>query len=185
MSTEPTPVRSPDCPVDRPQCEGPGTYYCDDVIWGSACRRHFERLAAGDETPAENLARRFHEAYERLAPSFNYSTREASAKPWSQVPIRNKRLMVAVAQELLDQTPAGGCSSGEGSEPPVEQKADVVSADPPAGSIEERLRRHRLTVNDGKVFRFLSCSCGLNAGWADLEGWEKHVADEIRLGAVR
>jgi hypothetical protein len=47
------------------------------------------------------LARRFHEAYERLAPSFGYKTREASAVPWEDVPEQNKRLMVAVAGEVL------------------------------------------------------------------------------------
>ncbi|MGW4639574.1 hypothetical protein ACWEN6_13650 [Sphaerisporangium sp. NPDC004334] len=52
---------------------------------------------------AELVARAFHESYERLAPSFGYATREASAVPWEDVPERNKRLMVAVAAELLDQ----------------------------------------------------------------------------------
>lgn len=49
----------------------------------------------------EALAMRFHEAYERLAPSFGYSTREASAKPWADVPADNKALMIAVCAELL------------------------------------------------------------------------------------
>jgi nucleotide-binding universal stress UspA family protein len=61
---------------------------------------------AADRTPiatpaAEDLARRFHETYERLAPQHGYETREASAKPWEQVPDTNKRLMVAVCAELL------------------------------------------------------------------------------------
>jgi hypothetical protein len=55
---------------------------------------------------AEALARRFHEAYERLAPAFGYQTREASAKPWEQVPDNNRALMTAVCAELLaDRTP--------------------------------------------------------------------------------
>jgi hypothetical protein len=54
-------------------------------------------------SPAEKLARRFHETYERLAPDYGYKTREASAVPWEDVPFQNKRLMIAVAQELLDQ----------------------------------------------------------------------------------
>ena len=49
----------------------------------------------------EALAQRFHEAYERLAPSFGYETREASAKPWADVPDQNKRLMIAVCGEML------------------------------------------------------------------------------------
>jgi hypothetical protein len=50
---------------------------------------------------AEDIARRFHEAYERLAPSFGYYTRPASAVAWEQVPIHNRELMVAVVAELL------------------------------------------------------------------------------------
>lgn len=51
---------------------------------------------------ALDLAQQFHDAYERLAPDFKYSTREASAKPWSDVPPENRALMIAVAQEILD-----------------------------------------------------------------------------------
>jgi hypothetical protein len=50
---------------------------------------------------AEELARRFHEHYERLAPDFGYDTREASAVPWEQVPEPNRSLMIAVATEVL------------------------------------------------------------------------------------
>lgn len=53
----------------------------------------------------EEIARAFHEAYERLAPSFGYKTREASAKPWSEVPEQNRNLMIAVV-ESLDLAPA-------------------------------------------------------------------------------
>jgi hypothetical protein len=51
---------------------------------------------------AEILAQKFHETYERLAPDYGYKTREASAKPWSEVPQQNKSLMIAVCQELID-----------------------------------------------------------------------------------
>jgi hypothetical protein len=51
----------------------------------------------------EEIAREFHEAYERLAPDFGYKTREASAKPWAEVPEQNKRLMIAVVRELIDR----------------------------------------------------------------------------------
>lgn len=50
---------------------------------------------------AEIVAQRFHEAYEELAPSHGYETREASRKPWSEVPENNKSLMVAVVAHLL------------------------------------------------------------------------------------
>lgn len=49
---------------------------------------------------AEQLAKCFHEAYERLAPSFEYETRKASAVPWADVPEKNKRLMIAVCGEI-------------------------------------------------------------------------------------
>ncbi len=52
-------------------------------------------------TPAEQVARAFHESYERLAPRYGYRTREASARPWDEVPEDNRRLMVAVAADLL------------------------------------------------------------------------------------
>lgn len=51
---------------------------------------------------AEKLARRFHEAYERLAPSFGYETRPETRAfdPQSE----NGQLMVAVCSELLAQS---------------------------------------------------------------------------------
>jgi len=49
------------------------------------------------------IAHAFHETYERLAPDHSYETREASAKPWAEVPRENQVLMVAVAAELLDR----------------------------------------------------------------------------------
>ena len=49
----------------------------------------------------DQLARRFHETYERLAPSFGYETRKASAVPWEDVPEQNRALMTAVCAELL------------------------------------------------------------------------------------
>jgi hypothetical protein len=49
----------------------------------------------------EQLAQRFHESYERQAPSCGYETRKESAKPWSEVPEKNKTLMIAVCKEML------------------------------------------------------------------------------------
>jgi len=82
-----------------------------DYIDGEIASRAAARTAAfgapvqplpGD-TPvtAETIARRFHEAYERLAPTFGYETRVESAVPWEQVPEHNRRLMEAVAAEVL------------------------------------------------------------------------------------
>jgi hypothetical protein len=52
---------------------------------------------------AEPIARRFHDLYEELAPTVGYETRDASRKPWADVPAQNKELMVAVVQRLLDE----------------------------------------------------------------------------------
>jgi hypothetical protein len=51
---------------------------------------------------AVDLARLFHEEYERLAPNFGYSTREASAVPWDDVPDANRDLMVATAAAVIE-----------------------------------------------------------------------------------
>lgn len=52
---------------------------------------------------AESLAQLFHETYERRAPDFGYETRKATAVPWEEIPddSANKRLMIAVAEEVL------------------------------------------------------------------------------------
>jgi hypothetical protein len=57
-------------------------------------------MSSPETNRAERLAQLFHEAYERLAPSFGYQTREASAKPWSEVPENNRALMTAVCAEV-------------------------------------------------------------------------------------
>ncbi len=53
---------------------------------------------------AEQLAKRFHELYEELAPSCDYRTRRESAVPWAEVPEKNKSLMVAVCARILGET---------------------------------------------------------------------------------
>ena len=50
---------------------------------------------------AESVAKLFHEAYERLAPTFNYEARQETRVTWEEVPERNKRLMIAAAAEVL------------------------------------------------------------------------------------
>lgn len=73
---------------------------------------------------AEQLARRFHEAYERLAPIVGYHTSITWAKPWGQVPEGNRRLMIATCAEILFAQP--------GAEPPAEQwetYADALAAE--------------------------------------------------------
>jgi hypothetical protein len=52
---------------------------------------------------AELLARTFHNAYERLAPSFGYQTRDDSRQSWEEVPEQNRKLMVATAEAVIAQ----------------------------------------------------------------------------------
>lgn len=51
----------------------------------------------------EELARLFHETYERLAPQHGYETRPESAVAWEAVPQRNRDLMVATCAVVLDR----------------------------------------------------------------------------------
>jgi uncharacterized membrane protein len=51
---------------------------------------------------AEEIAQSFHSVYEKLAPRFGYETKEASRTAWSQVPEKNRTLMIATVQRLLD-----------------------------------------------------------------------------------
>jgi hypothetical protein len=50
---------------------------------------------------AENIAKEFHDSYERNAPYFDYETRAESAVPWEEVPEKNRRLMYEVVRDLL------------------------------------------------------------------------------------
>lgn len=75
----------------RARCGGPAL--C------TACSADLAR--ARPALDPEQVARWFHEAYERLAPQFQYSTRTASAKPWDEVPEANRNLMIATVTEVL------------------------------------------------------------------------------------
>lgn len=59
------------------------------------------------------VAESFHEHYERLAPDFGYATRDASAVPWDDVPVDNKRLMVATASEVLAELRGAALSAAD------------------------------------------------------------------------
>ena len=52
--------------------------------------------------PEIYIARAFHEAYEKLAPDFNYETRKASRVLWKDIPRNNRDLMIATVKKLLD-----------------------------------------------------------------------------------
>lgn len=55
------------------------------------------------QVTAEELARFFHETYERLAPEHGYETRKATAVPWEDVPENNRQLMIAVCKAVIDK----------------------------------------------------------------------------------
>ena len=81
---------------------------------------------------SEDIARRFHETYERLAPEFGYETRKESAVPWEEVPEQNRNLMIAVVSNLLDNGVIH-----------YEDRQIITSPDVP---IEIRLERHELAI---------------------------------------
>ena len=68
---------------------------------------------------AEDLAVRFHETYERLAPSFGYETRKETRAFDPTTP--NGRLMIAVCAELIPLFPT---ESGSGWRPISEAPTD-------------------------------------------------------------
>lgn len=63
----------------------------------------FERPAETARLNAPELARFFHDEYERLAPEFGYTTRPESRVAWDDVPENNRMLMMAVAQSVLNR----------------------------------------------------------------------------------
>jgi hypothetical protein len=58
-------------------------------------------MVGGVVTRAEEIAKAFHESYERQAAEHGYETRTESAVPWESVPANNRALMVAVVEDLL------------------------------------------------------------------------------------
>lgn len=85
----------------------PGALLCGQCSVDEAFAAAVEKVRSNEEASrkahAERIASEFHAAYERLAPSHGYDTREASAKPWADVPEANKNLMVATVLDLLNR----------------------------------------------------------------------------------
>ena len=52
---------------------------------------------------AESMARLFHETYERLAPAFGWRTKKGCNVPFDRLPQRNKALMIATCQTILNE----------------------------------------------------------------------------------
>lgn len=66
-------------------------------------RREHEAVLAANRPPPvnERIARRFHELYEDMAPSFGWESQ--SPVTWDKLPDANRQLMLAVVGELLGQ----------------------------------------------------------------------------------
>lgn len=54
----------------------------------------------------EFTARRFHEVYEALAPTFGYETRTESKVEWADLPTDNRQLMIATCAFLIGEANA-------------------------------------------------------------------------------
>lgn len=87
----------------------PQMYRADAILGVPALGLHMDAAPSPGRT-AEDVAQQFHEAYERLAPAHGYQTRDASAKPWSDVPEQNRGLMVATVQDLIDSGTIRACA---------------------------------------------------------------------------
>ena len=118
-------------------------------------------ILADSDTDAEQLARRFHETYERLAPSFGYETRKDSAVPWESVPEKNRKLMIAVCAEI------GAAQSAA--------VAAALEAERTKAALDELNRRgHDSDCRDGQwllglnVTSTLGCTCGLETRLTEL-----------------
>jgi len=81
---------------------------CPIGDWISGKTQLLTELTEIDVLAAEQLAKLFHEMYERLAPQFGYKTRDDSAAGWEKVPEINRTVMLATCEEVLrklDQDP--------------------------------------------------------------------------------
>jgi hypothetical protein len=56
-------------------------------------------------TTAEIIAKRYHEVYEELLPTMGSAWENAGHvnKPWGELPIENKWLMVKVVEQLMEE----------------------------------------------------------------------------------
>jgi uncharacterized protein YegP (UPF0339 family) len=105
----------------------------------------------GGAMSAEEIAREFHDTYERLAPEHGYETREASAKPWPEVPEQNRRLMEAVVGDLLERGVIAAPPA-----PTVEPGPDQTSLEEAGHKVEvyrgeDRDYRWRLRAANGEI----------------------------------
>jgi hypothetical protein len=65
-------------------------------------------LAEWETLDIDELAREFHDTYERLAPGVGWKTQERSARPWNEVPEENRELMRQTIASVLGRTRSPG-----------------------------------------------------------------------------
>jgi hypothetical protein len=104
--------------------------------------------APADTVNVDTLARQFHEAYERLAPSFGYETRPESAVPWEQVPEWNRALMCAVVEELGLSDLAARARENEGYEVTKEERIRAAELQDRIGGIVQAGGRYAIVDYD-------------------------------------
>lgn len=114
-----------------------------------------EKVYTQQQVDAQDLARRFHEAYERLASSFGYETRRESAVPWESVPENNRKLMIAVCAELISVSQFAGPQEEERdcrlvAEARLEEAEWWARNKKLSENESRRLAEHRAAVQEGK-----------------------------------
>jgi hypothetical protein len=99
------------------------------------------------DPPVAEVAKAFHEAYERLAPEYGYETRKASAVPWEQVPENNRSLMVAVVRDIWSIIACHFAEPSKDRSIPMTTKIDPAraAAREIAGTVESN---HNITIPD-------------------------------------
>ena len=75
-------------------------YAQDTILVG--LRDRYLAGTAGQSITAEELAMLFHNAYVKHAPTYQYATLPYQAVPWNKRPEANRRLMIAVATDILN-----------------------------------------------------------------------------------
>ena len=132
----------PEAPEYEPDAD---IYHRQFVVWQAATER------AGRTISAEQLAQKFHDAYERMAPEYGYETRSdtKSFDPES----KNGRLMIAVCSELMAYT------------------------SPPAPAVPQGKYDEVLTP----FVRLMEKELHANASKGDRPGWLSMSPDQVML----
>ena len=72
----------------------------------------------------EQLAEFFHSTYERLAPAFGWRTKKGCNVPFAQLPQRNKALMIATCQTVLNALQSSGAVAEQHTTAPCQNNSN-------------------------------------------------------------